>query len=466
MSLARLQPGSLWVAALLMACLAWVLAAASAFAAQPVGEVVYAHGIASAQRPGDGPRFVAKGDTLNEGDVVTTSIRGFTVIGLKDGTKVTLRPDTSFVIEKYNDVAGQESGLFTLLKGGIRALTGMTAKRKPRSVQFKTASGALEIKGTSFDARICEDDCTQDTRTIAKRNAVQDIVARIAVFAGPSAVIGRDGKPRVVTVGMPLVNGETVRTEKDAYVVLAFRDESKVTVVSDSEFKLQDVRFAGPKADSGNFIVRVVRGGARALTGLLAKREPKSVRVEMLTATIGIRGTGVDGRLAPECISGKCTGAAYAYTWEGAIALQVGERAIVIETGRAGVFNPAQDRLILLDQIPQFFLDETAPRPDEVKVDFDALFGPTGAEVFPHGLYVGLRDGSVEFLGRTGSLGLETGESGFLGEGQGTPVRLTRTPPFLDQDPYPAPENFDEQTIRLLEILNPGGNPGDLICEL
>jgi hypothetical protein len=465
MPLARLQPRSLWVAAFLMACL-WALSATSAFAAQPVGEVAYAHGIASAQRPGEGPRFVTKGDILNEGDVVTTSIRGFAVIGLKDGTKVTLRPDTSFVIEKYSDAAGQESGLFSLNRGGIRALTGMMAKRKPRSVQFKTAAGAMEIKGTSFDARICGDDCADDARAIAKRNAAQDVVARVAVFAGPSAAIGRDGKPRVITVGMPLVNGEAVRTEKGAYVVLAFRDETKVTVISESEFKLQDVRFAGPKADTGNFVVRIVRGGARALTGLLAKRDPKAVRVDMLTSTIGIRGTGFDAKLAPDCISGKCSEAAFAHTWEGVIALEVGGRSIVIETGRAGVFNPAQDRLTLLDRIPQFFLDEAAPRPDGVKVDFNALFGLTGAEAFPHGLYVSLREGSMEFLGRLGSITLETGESGFLGEDQGTPVRLTRTPPFLEQDPYPAPESFDEQTIRLLEILNPGGSPGDLICEL
>lgn len=465
MPLARQQPRFPWVAAFLMVCL-WVLAATSAFAAQPAGEVVYAHGIASAQRPGEGPRFVAKGDALNEGDVVTTSIRGFAVIGLKDGTKVTLRPDTSFVIEKYNDAAGHESGLFTLLKGGIRTLTGMMAKRKPQSVQFKTATGAMEIKGTSFDARICGDDCTDDARAIAKRNAAQDVVARVAVFAGPSAVIGRDGKPRVITVGMPLVNGEAVRTEKGAYVVLAFRDETKVTVISESEFKLQDVRFAGPKADTGNFVVRVVRGGARALTGLLAKRDPKAVRVDMLTSTIGIRGTGFDARLAPDCIADKCSEAAFAYTWEGAIVLEVGGRSVIIETGRTGVFNPAQDRLTLLDRIPQFFLDEAAPRPDGVKVDFNALFGLSGAEAFPHGLYVSLREGSLEFLGRLGSITLETGESGFLGEDQGTPVRLRRTPPFLEQDPYPTPENFDEQTIRLLEILNPGGSPGDLICEL
>jgi hypothetical protein len=47
-----------------------------------------------------------------------------------------------------------------------------------------------------------------------------------------------------------------------------------------------------------------------------------------------------------------------------------------------------------------------------------------------------------------------------------TPVRLAEQPPFLVNDPYPAPEQFDETTIRLLEVLNPGGSPGDVICEV
>jgi hypothetical protein len=39
-------------------------------------------------------------------------------------------------------------------------------------------------------------------------------------------------------------------------------------------------------------------------------------------------------------------------------------------------------------------------------------------------------------------------------------------PRFLEEDPIPAPESFDERTLRLLEVLNPGGNPGDVICEM
>jgi hypothetical protein len=225
------------------------------------------------------------------------------------------------------------------------------------------------------------------------------------------------------------------------------------------------VRFSGPQSDQGNFVVRIVKGGARALTGFLAKREPKSVQFNMITAVIGIRGTGADGRLALDCIAGTCSESAFTYTWEGSVALQSGDRSIVIDIDRAGVYNPAQDRLMLLDTVPQFFLDETAPRPDTVDVDFDNLFRVTGLDGYPAGLYIGMLDGHVVFTGRGGFIDLGPGEAGYLGDGD-IPIRLGRYPDFLLSDPYPRPEKFDEQSIRLLDVLNPGGGPGGVICEM
>lgn len=452
--------------ALVLSVFAWSLAAASTAAAQQVGEVIFVQGLASAQREGETARFITKGDALNQGDVITTSPSGYAVIGLKDGSKVTLRPDTAFAIDKYNDAEGQESGLFRLLKGGMRTLTGLVAKRKPNAVQFSTTTATIGIRGTSFDARLCGDDCSQETRAIAQRSKAPEIVARVAAFSGTSTVTGVDGTSRPVVERMALVSGESVRTEKGAHVVLAFRDETKVTVIAESEFKLENVRFTGPKAESGNFVVRIVRGGARALTGLLAKREPAAVKFNALTATIGIRGTGHDTRLALDCVAGACSQGAFVHTWEGEVGIEAAQQTLPVGTGRAGVFNPEQNRLALLDQIPQFFLEETAPRPDGVPVDFTTLFAATGADGVPPGFYVSLREGRVEFTGSAGSIELGPGESGFLGEGQDSPVRLSETPIFIENDIYPAPENFDEQNVRALEILNPGGSPGDVICEL
>jgi len=101
-----------------------------------------------------------------------------------------------------------------------------------------------------------------------------------------------------------------------------------------------------------------------------------------------------------------------------------------------------------------------------VEVDFDNLFALVGIEGFPAGLYVGMQDGHVNFAGSGGFIDLGPGEAGYVGEGQNVPIRLRQYPAFLLTDPYPRPDKFDEQTLRLLDVLNPGGGPGNVICEM
>ena len=470
MPLSRLRGdmGSALLRLLLWLWLALLAGSASA-AAQQVGEVLYAYGITSVQRPGEDPRFVQKSDALREGDVISTSSRGFAVIAFTDGANLTLRPNTTFAIDKFSHGAGEESALFRLVKGGVRAFSGLISKRNPQGMQLTSRTATMGIRGTSFDVRSCEGDCADELKAARRKEGLPSdlVVARIAVALGSVTVVGANGQTRPGGKGAPLVNGDTVRTEKGSHAIIAFRDQSKVTVTAESEFKLENVRFTGAKADSGNFVVRVVRGGARALTGLLARSEPKNVQVHMLTAVVGVRGTGIDAMFGLDCVApDQCAQGAFVHTWQGVVALEVGARSLLIPLGQTGVFNPKFDRLTLVEQRPQFMIDEPAPRPDGVPVDFENLFGVFRLDGYPTGLYVAVRDGHIEFFGRVGSIDLGPGESGYLTDGGDTPQRLADQPPFLLNDPYPLPEQFNEQTVRLLEVLNPGGGPGDVICEV
>jgi hypothetical protein len=210
-----------------------------------------------------------------------------------------------------------------------------------------------------------------------------------------------------------------------------------------------------------------VRGGARALTGLLGRNEPQNVQVNMTTAVVGIRGTELDGMFGQDCIAaGQCAEGAFVHTFQGSVALEATGRSLLIPAGQTGVFNPQFDRLVLLEARPQFMIDEPSPRPSEVEIDFGNLFAVATLDAIRAGLYVAVRDGHIEFIGSVGAIDLGPGEAGYLGEGMTTPIRLVEQPPFLVNDPYPAPEQFDEKTVRLLEVLNPGGGPGDLICDV
>ena len=83
----------------------------------------------------------------------------------------------------------------------------------------------------------------------------------------------------------------------------------------------------------------------------------------------------------------------------------------------------------------------------------------------PAGLYVNVRDGHVVLIGRNNrAVDMGRGEAGFLADGSDSAARLTRVPLFMSNDPLPAPENFDEKLLRLLETL--GDSSGGLICEM
>ena len=452
--------------------LAWLLFAGTALAAQTaaeaIGEVSFVQGVATAQREGGTPRFLQKGELLFEGEVVSTGGQGYVLIAFKDGTKFTLRPNTSFAIERYRQTAGSESAVFRLLKGGLRAVTGALSKRDPKAMEINTTTATIGIRGTQFDARLCEgSECGDEQTRSGKKTPVAKpdlIVARVAVLTGTAHAVNPGGQQRTLSEGAALFNGDSVRTDKASHAVLAFRDRSKVTVIADSEFKLEDVRFTGARGEGGgNFAVRIVRGGVRALTGLLARSNPKAVTFGVTTAVIGLRGTGFDSYVGQHCTAPTlCALSAFNNTWESVTEFRSGDRVLTVEENQTGVFSPSSNLLTLLDTTPEF-PDPLAPRPDRVNVDFDLLFATTMQETPGPGLHVGMRgEGEIILRGPGGVIFLAGDEAGWLPAGQNVPLRITPNWAVIMNGAFPAPETFDERATRLLELLN----PGDVICEI
>jgi hypothetical protein len=150
------------------------------------------------------------------------------------------------------------------------------------------------------------------------------------------------------------------------------------------------------------------------------------------------------------------------HVWEPTVELRMGDRVVQIDPGKVGVYIPSRNGFALLETAPDVIAKETAPRPDTVDIDFDALFAAVQLENIGSGVYVGMRDGDVVLRGPDGFIYLSRDEAGVLQDGRGVPVRITPFPLFMLNDPHPTPEGFDERSFRLLELLN----PGDVICEI
>ena len=95
--------------------------------AQAAGEVEYSRGVGFAQSPGQGPRTLGRGLPLQEGDRITTADGGSAIVRLQDGTRMTVRPNTELLLQQYKFKAesADNSMVMQLLRGGLRAVTGL-----------------------------------------------------------------------------------------------------------------------------------------------------------------------------------------------------------------------------------------------------------------------------------------------------------------------------------------------------
>ncbi|MEY3658135.1 MAG: hypothetical protein RL425_896 [Pseudomonadota bacterium] len=117
---------------------------------------------------------------------------------------------------------------------------------------------------------------------------------RLVLATGAVQVI-RAGATLQGRMGVEIRPGDTIRTAPKSRAQLWLRDGSMVSIRDNSEYRLDaySYRPEAPASGASN-VSSIVKGGARFLSGALAKANPKAVQVNTRVATIGIRGTGYD----------------------------------------------------------------------------------------------------------------------------------------------------------------------------
>ena len=105
-----------------------------------------------------GSRELKQGDFIYVNDEIMTSNRSFAVLQFEDGAKVTVRPDSTLIIESYlyNGDDGDEATL-SLVEGGLRVITGAMAKSNPENYKVRTPVALMGVRGTEFSVMLCGD---------------------------------------------------------------------------------------------------------------------------------------------------------------------------------------------------------------------------------------------------------------------------------------------------------------------
>jgi len=141
--------------------LALVLALASGgAAAADVGRVVLAAGDTTALRQGQVVKL-ALGTPVQDQDVLRTGASSNLQVRFVDDSYVALREASELRVDqfRFNEGKGGESAAFSLLKGGLRAVTGLIGRQNHDDYKMVTPTATIGIRGTDYAATYCQGDC-------------------------------------------------------------------------------------------------------------------------------------------------------------------------------------------------------------------------------------------------------------------------------------------------------------------
>ena len=418
--------------------------------AQVAGEVEFSRGMGFAQMPGQTPRTLGKGLQLREGDRLTTADGASAIIRMQDGTRMTVRPNSELVLSQYQfkENAQDNSMLMQLVRGGFRAVTGLISKNSPSAARVQTNTATIGIRGTDFDARLCSRDCAAEASRInesARPNAVL-ASAKIVMVQGEVFATDTAGQRRRLVEGGSVYPGDLVETSAATRAVLAFRDDTRITLGSATRFRVDNFVYDDKNAGEGRFLASVLKGSVRALTGLIAKANNRNVGFSTATATIGIRGTGLDINCTGAC-AGEPGGSGSGLTlfaWLGSITVTPqGQTALQVLQAGQGLFISPTVMLPVSAEPPA-----EGPRPDTVNVP-PKLFSHDNVSDAEQGLFVFVRDGHIEVASAGDVLHLGKGEAGFAGDA-GNVSRPVNIPKFIDFDKLPMPTARNPLLVSVL----------------
>lgn len=95
---------------------------------------------------------------------------------------------------------------------------------------------------------------------------------------------------------------ETIQTDIDSKIQLKFTDGSLVNLIPSTIYRVDVHNFQDPK-EQNESKTSLLQGGFRSLTGSIAKESPSSTEIRTPIATIGMRGTAVEGLLVKSTLS-------------------------------------------------------------------------------------------------------------------------------------------------------------------
>lgn len=169
---------------------------------------------------------------------------------------------------------------------------------------------------------------------------------------------------QAVSRGAPLKNDTTISTGERSHAVLKFNDGQIIVLQANTSFRILDYHYNPKEAEKSNLFFYMLKGGLRAITGLIGRTRPTAFRMETRDATIRIRGTDFMAVLDDQL---------YLQVTSGSINMGNTAGTVVLDTGQTAAVASANTLPILIkaEELPRgtFLKFESISVPDPTPID-------------------------------------------------------------------------------------------------
>ncbi|HEY0846561.1 MAG TPA: FecR family protein [Noviherbaspirillum sp.] len=193
------------------------------------------------------------------------------------------------------------------------------------------------------------------------------IAGRVQFVAGDVSLRDAAGKASRLQKGQEVNEGDTVLSGPNGSAQLKMIDGAIVAVRPGTEVKVIDYVFNDAEDGKESASLSLVKGGLRAITGVIGRTNKDKVKIATPTATIGIRGTDHEPVVILPALAGAPTIAppgTYDKVNVGATSLTTDAGTAVIAANQVGFAASPTQPPVLLPKMPEFYRATPAPTQD------------------------------------------------------------------------------------------------------
>jgi hypothetical protein len=127
-------------------------------------------------------------------------------------------------------------------------------------------------------------------------------VGSVVALRGRVSADDINGKKRILTIKSPVFSGDVISSGKRARLQIIFKDNSIISLGSNSVFKIKKYEW-DPDKGKTEMNLEVKEGLFRVMGGLISKKAPEKLITKTPVATIGIRGSMYAGNVSKQSLT-------------------------------------------------------------------------------------------------------------------------------------------------------------------